>query len=69
MNRQQRIQVIVSVVALATAALFVASSGLLAKLFSSQLIERADWAYALIGLMIYLSLQSILYATLHGSEN
>ena len=68
MNRLQRVQVIVSIVTLATAALFIAASHLIVGLLESKKVFQEDWAFASIGLMIYLVLQAILFSSLNGSE-
>lgn len=69
MNRLQKVQLVVSVVVLATAGLFILASQMIRALLESRTLMQADWGVALIGLMFYLSLQAILFATLHGEED
>jgi hypothetical protein len=67
-NRLQKIQIVVSVVVAATAGLLILSSQLIQRILSSQTIQQSDWGIALIGFVFYLSLQAILFATLHAEE-
>ena len=60
---------VVSVVVMATTGLLIFSSQLIQAILESGPLWQADWGLALVGLMFYLVLQAILFATLHGEEN
>ena len=68
MNRLQKVQMVVSVVVMATAGLLILAGQLIQAILESRPVQQADWGLAVIGLMLYLILQAILFATLHGEE-
>ena len=68
MNRMQKTQVIVSVVVAATAGLIIYASQLIQTLLESRKTDNSDWGMAAIGLMIYLAMQAILYASVSGDD-